>query len=322
MRFGSPRASWRWLLALWGAALGGLAGCGEPASPTAVRHDAAPPPLGSRGPAGADQEAAAPSHLTPAAFELYLSILEERVPAGFSVVVEPPFVVVGDEPSDVVAARAEHTVRWAAQHLEAQLFRTPPRSILEVWLFKDDRSYRSHAKSLFGHDPETPYGYYSPTERVLLMNIGTGGGTLVHEMVHPYVEADFPDCPAWINEGLGSLYEQSAERGGRMVGLTNWRLAGLKDAIREDAAPSFRQLAGLGDAFYDDDRGVNYATARYLFLYLQEQGLLERFYAGAREAHDADPTGYRTLVDVLGGPDMAELEHRWRSWVLTLEFPG
>ena len=40
-----------------------------------------------------------------------------------------------------------------------------------------------------------------------IMNIATGGGTLVHEIVHPYVEANFPGCPAWFNEGLGSLYE-------------------------------------------------------------------------------------------------------------------
>ena len=46
------------------------------------------------------------------------------------------------------------------------------------------------------------------------MNIATGGGTLVHEIVHPFVEANFPGCPTWFNEGLGSLYEQSAERKG------------------------------------------------------------------------------------------------------------
>ena len=56
------------------------------------------------------------------------------------------------------------------------------------------------------------------------MNIATGGGTLVHELVHPYVEADFPGAPPWLNEGLGSLFEQSDERDGYIVGLTNWRL--------------------------------------------------------------------------------------------------
>jgi len=47
----------------------------------------------------------------------------------------------------------------------------------------------------------------------------------VHEIVHPFMAANFPDCPAWFNEGLASLYEQSSERDGKIIGLTNWRLA-------------------------------------------------------------------------------------------------
>jgi len=36
-----------------------------------------------------------------------------------------------------------------------------------------------------------------------------------------------------FNEGLASLYEQSAERDGRIIGQTNWRLRGLQSAIRK-----------------------------------------------------------------------------------------
>jgi hypothetical protein len=59
------------------------------------------------------------------------------------------------------------------------------------------------------------------------MNIQTGGGTLVHEIVLPFMEANFPQCPPWFNEGLGSLYEASSERDGEIIGLLNWRLKGL-----------------------------------------------------------------------------------------------
>ena len=41
----------------------------------------------------------------------------------------------------------------------------------------------------------TPYGYYSAAHRALIMNIATGGGTLVHEIVHPFVRANFPQMP-------------------------------------------------------------------------------------------------------------------------------
>ena len=49
------------------------------------------------------------------------------------------------------------------------------------------------------------------------MNISTGGGTLVHEIVHPFIQSNFPNCPSWFNEGLGSLYEQCRERNGKIV---------------------------------------------------------------------------------------------------------
>lgn len=121
------------------------------------------------------------------------------------------------------------------------------------------------------------------------MNIATGGGTLVHEIVHPFVEANFPSCPAWFNEGLGSLYEQSAERKGQIVGLTNWRLAGLQWVIRTGKLPSFKAFTAQSDrVFYTSARGNNYAQARYLCCYLQERGLLRKYY------RPSTPTGRPT----------------------------
>src|SRR5262249_53445837 len=157
---------------------------------------------------------------------------------------------------------------------------------------------------------------YSSAHGGLFMNIATGGGTLVHEIVHPYVEADFPAAPPWLNEGLGSLFEQSAERGGRIVGLTNWRLAGLQRTIAHGRLASFRALTALdSDAFYNDDRGTNYAQSRYLLYYLQEQGLLRDFYRAFRDGRADDPTGYATLVRSLDERDMAAFQERWERYV-------
>jgi hypothetical protein len=156
----------------------------------------------------------------------------------------------------------------------------------------------------------------------MVMNIATGGGTLVHEIVHPYIEANFPAAPAWFNEGMGSLYEQSAERGDRIVGLTNWRLAGLQRAIEAGRVPSFRTLTATSTrAFYDDDPGTNYAQSRYLLYYLQERGLLVSFYRAFTLNQKRDPTGYDTLREVLGEDDMARFQAKWQAWVSTLTFP-
>jgi hypothetical protein len=154
------------------------------------------------------------------------------------------------------------------------------------------------------------------------MNIATGGGTLVHEIVHPFMRANFPECPDWFNEGLASLYEQSEDRGGHIRGRTNWRLAGLQQAIRDGNLSSFEGLtATTADQFYNQDRGSNYAQARYLCYYLQERGLLVKFYQEFVAGRKDDPTGYKTLQKVLGEKDMAAFQKRWEAYVLGLRFP-
>jgi hypothetical protein len=257
----------------------------------------------------------------PARIEAHIAALEARLPhRGFTIVWQPPFVVVGDESPTAVASRARNTVKWAVDRLRSEYFEQDPDHTIDVWLFKDARSYRKHARKLFGDDPTTPYGYYSPRHRALVMNIATGGGTLVHEIVHPFVAANFPACPAWFNEGLGSLYEQADERDGRIVGLPNWRLSGLQKAIRDGEVPSFERLTGTSSAeFYGDRSGVHYAQARYLLYWLQEHDLLRTYYREFRKHHGRDPSGCATLKAVLGR-DLDDFRREWEAFVLRLRF--
>ena len=249
--------------------------------------------------------------------------LKKRLPGeGFTIVVGKPFVVVGDGDPTSVRRSAEGTVVWAADHLKKSFFAKDPERILDVWLFQDKTSYETNAKKLFGRSPTTPYGYYSSSDGALVMNIATGGGTLVHEIVHPYVEANFPACPPWFNEGLGSLYEQCWEVDGKIMGRTNWRLAGLKEGIEAGELKSFRELTGLSTpAFYGNGRGHHYAQSRYLLFYLQEKGLLRKYYARFHASRKKDPTGYETLVAVLGETDMAAFQKRWEKWATALTYP-
>jgi hypothetical protein len=259
---------------------------------------------------------------TNADYAQHVIALKKKLPDGFSLFIERPFVVVGDGPPDDVKRICEGTVKWAVEHLKRDYFQRDPGEIITIWLFKDDASYRQYAKSVFGDEPDTPYGYYSAVHRALIMNIATGTGTLVHEIVHPYVRANFPKCPAWFNEGLGSLYEQCGERDGHIIGHTNWRLAGLQRAITAGKVPTFQELTGTSDQeFYGEDRGTNYSQARYLCYYLQEQGKLTTFYRDFVANQKTDPTGYNTLVNTLGENDMDAFQRNWQAFVLKLKFP-
>jgi hypothetical protein len=270
---------------------------------------------------GAIVEPAAHEGFTRAAYAQHVIGLKDKA-KGFTIVIEPPFVVISDDTPRALARHAEDTVRWAVTKLKETYFKKDPAEILEVWLFKDKASYDKNTKAIFDDTPDTPFGYFSPSHGALIMNVGTGGGTLVHEIVHAFVHPNFPDCPTWFNEGLASLYEQSEERDGKIRGRTNWRLAGIQKAIRDGKVPSFEKLTGTTNrAFYEEDRGTNYGQARYLCYYLQEKGLLVKFWEAFLAAQKEDPTGYQTLVSVLGEDDMAAWQKTWEEYVLGLRFP-
>ena len=287
-----------------------LAACAGP--------DRAPPPS-PEAPAPSPAAAAA-----PADYGAHVTALRHRLRGGplaeLAIDVELPFVVLAPDARTLEAGR--DTVRWAADRLERDFFSHRPGRILDIYLFGDARSYERGAEAVTGEEPSTPYGFYASAQGALVMNIATGGGTLVHEIVHPYVEADFPDAPAWLNEGLGSLFEQSGDRDGHIVGRTNWRLAGLQRAIARGHLTGFRALTAMSDReFYAEASGTNYAQARYLMYYLQEHGQLLAFYRAFRAARASDPTGYDTLVAILDERDMAAFQRRWQAWVTELRFP-
>src|ERR1017187_3442252 len=190
----------------------------------------------------------------------HITQLQKKVPPGFTIVAQPPFVVIGDELPEVVRRRSTNTVKWAVDKLKQDYFQRDPPEIIDIWLFRDNASYTNHARLLFNDTPTSPFGYYSAGHRALIMNISTGGGTLVHEIVHPFMVANFPGCPTWFNEGLASLYEASAERNGHIQGLINWRFKGLEQAIKDGKTDSFQQLTLMtGAEFYGGANGTNYS---------------------------------------------------------------
>jgi len=273
--------------------------------------------------AGKIREPESPKGFTNADYAQHIMALKHKIPnSGFTVVLQKPFVVIGDEPAQMVRRRAIQTIKWAADKLKQDYFKKDPADIIDIWLFRNKKSYKKYALEVFGDRPDTPFGYYSHEHRALIMNIATGGGTLVHEMVHPFMSSNFPECPAWFNEGLASLYEQCRQKDGHIWGLTNWRLAGLQGDIRTGRIGSFEALTHTNEQeFYRCDKGNNYAQARYLCYYLQEKGLLVKFYHEFHANRKKDPTGYMTIRSVLGEKDMAAFQKRWEQFVLKLTFP-
>jgi hypothetical protein len=228
------------------------------------------------------------------------------------------YVASNGTDSDFV--RYINTITRMDDHLTKYFVKQRPLFSLKVYLFKDADSYELFCRKYLNEEPSTPFGFYRSDGHLLVMNVSTGTGTLAHEIVHPFVESDFPGAPSWFNEGFASLYEQSMESNGRMMGLANWRLAGLQKAIRNKKCPSLSNfMADTSDNFYADESGVSYGLARYLCFYLQEQGKLEQFYKSYRDNFSKDITG-RKMLEQVTGQKLSDLEKSLHSWVLRLRY--
>ena len=104
---------------------------------------------------------------------------------------------------------------------------------------------------------------------VMLMNVGTGTGTLVHELTHAPIKPDFPQVPAWFNEGLAAACSSNARwPAATSAGwVTNWRLPDLQRAIRKERIALDRARLAKDEDFYGQRtrrHQLNACRARYL----------------------------------------------------------
>ncbi len=279
------------------------------AAPVAAAAPAAPAA------AGVEAPPTGPPGETP---EQALAAMKTELGRGFEFRVSRCFVVAGDVAPKALETYCEQTIGAAYDAYMKQFFKAKPAGAFRVYLFKDDASYRANATRLFGRMPDTPYGYYQHMRRALVMNIGTGGGTLVHEMFHALVVSDFPSIPAWANEGIASLYEQCGFTRDGIEGYVNWRLPILQEAIRKGALPTLRQIMTMTDAEFYADRQGKYAAARYLMLYLQGKGQLVKFYQSFRDRFAEDRTGVKFVEELLG-QKLETFEPEWRKWAMSLK---
>lgn len=240
------------------------------------------------------------------------------------VLVRAPYVVGGDLAADELDAWYRRTIGPASRAMSLRYFRTPPSKPITVLLFEAEPSYNEYAKKLFDDEGVSVYGYYKPHLRTLVMNISTGGGTLIHELTHALMAFDFPRVPDWFNEGLASLHEgcriREDRRGLWIEGRVNWRLPGLQKAIAKQRLRSLEKLI-TEDDFRGDLEGLNYAQARYFCLYLQRHGLLEEFYAEFRRRRRQDEYGAATALALFPDKTWAQLDDDFQRWVMTLEAP-
>jgi hypothetical protein len=219
-------------------------------------------------------------------------------------------------------AQSVDLTRTALEAYFHDRFVVGPARAISVYLFPSAAPYEAYCRARGDARCLSKYGFYLPDRRALVLNAGLGLGTLTHELVHPILEADFPEAPTWLNEGIASLYEAPIlARRGEVHGAKNWRWPRLVAALadpKERARAGIDALFGMSDeAFRDQEEDLHYASARYLCQWLDQKALLWVFYRRWREAFARDPTGEATFAAVVGRSPAAARDE-WVRWVRAL----
>ena len=265
-----------------------------------------------------------PSDELAAASRKSAEALRAKLDKTFSMTVAPPFVIAGNMTPAALQNYAQDSVIRPAAVMWKTYFRKRPEEPITILLFADANSYVSWAKKLFDDTDLPHFGYYKREARTMVMNISTGGGTLIHELTHALLAPDYPEAPDWFNEGLASLHEGCRVLETRIVGDKNWRLPALLEAIDRKTLRSLEDLV-TADDFYGAKKGLNYAQARYFCMYAQQKDLLEKLYRQLRDAPAEDRAGARAgerpgvkAIEAVFGKKIAQVEKDYLAWVKTL----
>lgn len=235
------------------------------------------------------------------------------------IIVRPPFVIGGNLSEAELDRYYVQTILPTKRALDLAYFDHAPDEPLTLLLYSGERAYRDASWKIDRRNTANYYGYYIRTDKRIVVNIGTGEGTLAHELTHALGHFDFPNMPEWFDEGLASLYEEAdfSEDGLQLNGLSNWRLNHLLSAMQNRRLGNLESLVSSRD-IREEQQAVEYAHARYFCLYLQERGLLPFFYRKFRDRAASDPSGLRTLCEILGEENLDPIDRNFRQWVIAL----
>lgn len=307
-----------------------LFSCTPAAPPERTAQAPAKPESSPKPPPAAPKKIEPPPPPPALAYDLEKDVAERKAQARDHLGENPHLAVVHDvfvvaSPAGTNRYEFAGTLGIVERALDAYFnnrFRTPPARAISVYLFPSAKSYDNHCNTLYDGGCRSPYGIYLASSRRIVMNIGLGVGTLTHELVHPLVEADFPDAPDWLNEGIASLFEQFYfPKKGEISGGKNWRHPRLMQALgskREREIASLPALFAMDDAtFRGDLEDLNYATARYFCQWMDQNKWLWSFYQKWRDSHAQDPSGERAFESVTG-MSLEEANAKWARWVRAL----
>jgi hypothetical protein len=208
-----------------------------------------------------------------------------------------------------------------------------PDKLITVYLSPDNETLATTAKRVHGISvPKSLLGYS------LLGDLSLSGisdpvtvGTLYHELFHLLIRTDVGDIPAWVDEGLASLYSISSWKNDALTGSENtWRIRQLQVDYLMGTNVQIPSLNNLMNYDWEEFNGgeennlclasVNYALSNFFILYLQEKNLLKplvKYYKqrnGPGINNESQKSENVAIVEKLLNDNINKIERNYNDW--------
>jgi len=238
------------------------------------------------------------------------------------------FLLVGDRSSGEYLEDAGTMLEKTLAFYQREFGMADPPYLLTVYLPSTGSGIEQLADKLHGLevDRNANLGYTSHEDQsVVAQTPSRAFGTLNHELFHLLSHISFGDIPAWVDEGMAALYEVSRFDEDNISGLSNWRGPLLRK--HWDLRPTIEELTEVNwGALQKGDYGRNqeaaiFATARYFFLYLQDElGQLGQVYRALQqmtpETMMLNPQeDTKNMLEELLGMTLDEIDADFVRWV-------
>jgi hypothetical protein len=138
---------------------------------------------------------------------------------------------------------------------------------------------------------------------------------LVHLLHHRHMDALGQAHPAWIQEGLATLYEAHQLSGeGNVTFAANDRDEAATYMLSRHQLRGWRTVMTLTEDDFSRDAARLYPQVRSMMRFIDERVGVRAWYAVYVAAFDTDATGAASLQAAFGQP-LDEIEQAWREWL-------
>jgi hypothetical protein len=209
----------------------------------------------------------------------------------------------------------------------------PPDKLLTVYILPDQAALRQTAQLVHGILLPDPNIGYSNLSDLSLLGLGDAEhlGTMYHELFHLVVRTDVGDIPAFLDEGLASLYSVSRWDDKKLIGdYRPWRLDELREARyatdRYLKIPPLDKLINYSWSEFDGQEtknvcqvAVNYALSNFIMIYLQEKKLLQQMVTAFKNrpfvpADNSDTKSNVQLFEEVVKDSIQSFTEKFSSW--------